>query len=445
MPRLLLACITCATVMATGTVSANDVSVRAINTWTTDGYVSGAAAGNGVVYLAGSFSSFGPRTGAMAAIDRATNLPLDWPRFTGGSIATILADPDDGYIVHGTFRFVDGRPVNGLVRLTAGGQIDPAFQWTRTEGLLSIFLAGDRLVVTASLVNGTVSAIVNWRTGQVIAGPLSMSILGAGTGPGGALIARVVVPPAQSGVVQLNATTGAIDRVIYSPPGGTNLSAMVVAGAQAFVATGGITSPSGHVLRVDLASGVATTLATVSGTSAGRFVLYAVTKILPHRGLLYPAGQSDCGQRHGAFVLRDRGGRHRRHDRITVSVATACIVVQHRLAGCRRRSSHRRLNVRDVASQPQCRWSRVDRHRRRDRRRHRLAAVRAQRLWFGTAHLGDCRALPSGDRRRVHWHRHHQARRPRRHLAAGWPANTLESRRWLRPACRRVWLARIRR
>ena len=276
--------------MATGTVSANDVSVRAINTWTTDGYVSGAAAGNGVVYLAGSFSSFGPRTGAMAAIDRATNLPLDWPRFTGGSIATILADPDDGYIVHGTFRFVDGRPVNGLVRLTAGGQIDPAFQWTRTEGLLSIFLAGDRLVVTASLVNGTVSAIVNWRTGQVIAGPLSMSILGAGTGPGGALIARVVVPPAQSGVVQLNATTGAIDRVIYSPPGGTNLSAMVVAGAQAFVATGGITSPSGHVLRVDLASGVATTLATVSGTSAGRFVLYAVTKILPHRGLLYLQG-----------------------------------------------------------------------------------------------------------------------------------------------------------
>ena len=105
----------------------------------------------------------------------------------------------------------------------------------------------------------------------------------------GALIARVIVPPARSGVVQLNVTTGAIERVIYTPPAGLSLSAMTVSGGQAFVATSGGQS-SGEVLRVDLATGVATTLATVTGTYAGRIYFPAVTKILHHLGRLYLQG-----------------------------------------------------------------------------------------------------------------------------------------------------------
>ena len=288
MPRSLIASVACALALTSGAASANDVSVRAANTWATDGYVSAAAAANGVVYIAGSFSALGPRTGALAAVDRATNLPLDWPRFTGGSVTNVLADDDGGYLVQGTYRLVDGRPANGLVRLSGTGQVDPAFRWTPTPALDSVFLAGGRLVVTATLATGAVSAIVDRHTGGLIAGPLPFAILGAGTGPSGALIARVLVPPARSGMVQLNATTGAIERVIYTPPAGLGLSAMTVSGGQAFVATSA--GASGEVLRVDLTTGTATTLATVTGTSSGRFSFPAVTKILHHFGRLYLQG-----------------------------------------------------------------------------------------------------------------------------------------------------------
>ena len=290
MTRALLGSVVGTVILTASTATANGVSARAVNTWSTDGYVNGAAAANGVVYIGGSFSSLGPNTGALAVVDRTTNLPIDWPRFTGGSVANVLPDADGGYLVQGSFRFVNGHSANGLVRLTAGGEVDPAFQWTPTAPLTAAFLAGDRLLVTAYLGSAMVSAIVDRRTGQVIAGPLPLTIRGAGTAPDGSLIAWVVGPTGQSGVVQLNPTTGAIERVIYVPSTSYGLSAMTVSGAQAFVATGGGFTSSGEVLRIDLTSGAATTLATVTGTYSGRIYFPAVSQIVHHRGRLYLQG-----------------------------------------------------------------------------------------------------------------------------------------------------------
>ena len=89
MTRALLGSVVGTVILTASTATANGVSARAVNTWSTDGYVNGAAAANGVVYIGGSFSSLGPNTGALAVVDRATNLPIDWPRFTGGSVANL--------------------------------------------------------------------------------------------------------------------------------------------------------------------------------------------------------------------------------------------------------------------------------------------------------------------------------------------------------------------
>lgn len=266
---------------------ANGVSVRPVNTWTSDGRVTDAIAANGVVYLAGSFATLGPRTGAMAVLDRATGRPLAWPDFTAGAVKRILPDRDGGYIVQGTFREVNRQPAQGLVRLDATGALDPVFAWSRTEDITCAALAGDRLVISI----GQVSALVDRRTGRVVAGPLPFRVHAGGTGPSGALVVWAAGPSGEWGLVQLSAATGAIERVIFAGASWHTVTAALVSGSEAFVATVQGQGVTGQVIRVDLVSGASAVLATVTGSFVGtRFWTVPVTDMLLHNGRLYLGG-----------------------------------------------------------------------------------------------------------------------------------------------------------
>lgn len=276
-------------VLAASRPDADTVSTRTTNTWAVSGIVHAAVAASGVVYIGGDFSVFGPRTGPMTAVSRSTNEPMPWPRLTGGNVRHILPTPGGGYIVLGSFTAADGVPVAGLIRLTSDGHIDPAFQWSLPVLWNTAFLAADRLVVTASAASGSTlgSAVLDWRTGRLLAGPLSATLLFGGTGPGGTLIAAHRVSTTSS-IVELHPDTAAVTRVVYTLPANQYVSAMVIDGTQAYVSTSN-EGASGTVLRVDIPSGAVTPLATVAGFG-GRLRIDPVDRMLYHRGRLYLCG-----------------------------------------------------------------------------------------------------------------------------------------------------------
>lgn len=97
-----------------------------------------------------------------------------------------------------------------------------------------------------------------------------------------------VAPSGDWGLVQLSATTGAIERVLFAGVSWHTATAAIVSETEAFVATVQGQSVSGEVIRVELASGTSTVLATVTGYFISpRFRSIPVTNMLLHRGRLY--------------------------------------------------------------------------------------------------------------------------------------------------------------
>src|SRR5262245_10192564 len=85
----------------------NDVDLPP-DVWVTNGPVHSAAAGNGVIYLGGSFTYVGPPTGSFVALNATSGAPdLGRVRVTGRVLA-ITPDGSGGWYIGGSITAVDG-------------------------------------------------------------------------------------------------------------------------------------------------------------------------------------------------------------------------------------------------------------------------------------------------------------------------------------------------
>lgn len=269
-------------------VAANGVTARAVNTWTADGTVQAAVVGDGVVFVGGTFRTFGPRLGSLVAVDRLTNEPLPWPKFDGGDVSNVLRDGGGGYTVFGSFTMVDDVSVTGPVRITAEGRLDPIFRWPLPIQPDRAFIAANRLVVSRVYQ----SALMDPRSGRVLAGPFPFAVQAAATGPRGELVALTYTATSRHALVRLNVETGAIEHLLHEAPSGVFLSALAVAGEHAYIASwGGSFNPDGQVLEVEVAGGPPRRLADVKGGQAGRGTSPPVAAIVPHDGRLFIQGE----------------------------------------------------------------------------------------------------------------------------------------------------------
>lgn len=102
----------------------------------------------GTVYVGGSFTRVGRRTGPTAVISSSTAQPeAPTAEFAGGYVSAVIADGSGGWFVGGTFGHVGGLRRYGLVHLLADGTVDPSFD-PRSDGSVSaLALSGSTLYV----------------------------------------------------------------------------------------------------------------------------------------------------------------------------------------------------------------------------------------------------------------------------------------------------------
>ncbi len=117
----------------------------------TDGTVNASAIVGSTVYLGGSFTAAGPRTGPLVALDPATGaLAAGLPEVTGGSVTAIIGDGAGGWYIGGDFIAVAGVPTSGLAHILANGTVDPGFDVWLDGPVAALALDGGRLYVGGS-------------------------------------------------------------------------------------------------------------------------------------------------------------------------------------------------------------------------------------------------------------------------------------------------------
>ena len=140
----------------------------------TDGSVVASAIVGTTVYLGGSFTAAGPRTGPLVALDPATGAPAaSFPEVTGGSVAAIVADGAGGWFAGGDFIAVAGVPVSGLAHILANGSVDPGFDVYLDGPVGALALDGGRLYVGGSFYEANGAGVrsviaVNPATGVLL-------------------------------------------------------------------------------------------------------------------------------------------------------------------------------------------------------------------------------------------------------------------------------------
>lgn len=256
-----------------GVAHGNGVSRVASNAWVTDGYVVDVASRDDTVYLAGSFTRIGPKTGPFTIIDRVTGQPdLTVPRVTGGEVFDIDPDGSGGYIIAGSFTAVGGVPRRGLARLTSAGALDVGFSPALdiihvtlvTVSAGRVFAAVERRT-SSELLRSLVA--LDLSSGQQLAWTPAVapsSVRNLETGPNGSVL--VTAHPATGGVARTHRFDGSTGAVLWTLDA---WALVIVDGGVGYAVTGYFGNP-GAVVQVNLQTGAATQLATMTYCSGCR-------------------------------------------------------------------------------------------------------------------------------------------------------------------------------
>ena len=91
--------------------------------WVTDGEVNAVAVGSGRVFLGGSFSQVGPRTGGGVLIDDSSGLrELPFDRIDG-DVKAIVPDGSGGWFIGGDFIYIDDKWRPRVAHIGANGSV----------------------------------------------------------------------------------------------------------------------------------------------------------------------------------------------------------------------------------------------------------------------------------------------------------------------------------
>jgi trimeric autotransporter adhesin len=106
------------------------LSSVADNDWVTNGPVYAIARSGNTVYLGGSFSQVGPRTGPAVSFTGGSSTPdASFPQVSGGQgeVRAAVSDGAGGWYLGGSFTHVGGVARTGLAHVLADGSVDPSF------------------------------------------------------------------------------------------------------------------------------------------------------------------------------------------------------------------------------------------------------------------------------------------------------------------------------
>src|SRR5437870_1840279 len=101
---------------------------RPDKTWVANGQVNAIVRSGDTIYIGGSFSQVGPRTGGGAAIDAGSaQADLSLPEVAYGGINAVAPDGAGGWYVGGSFLVAGGITRNRIAHIRADKTLDPAF------------------------------------------------------------------------------------------------------------------------------------------------------------------------------------------------------------------------------------------------------------------------------------------------------------------------------
>jgi hypothetical protein len=95
----------------------------------TNGPVDAIAPTSGAVYIGGTFTQVGPRTGPGVGIKASTGDSEGFDQVAGGqNVHAVARDGSGGFYVGGSFTHVGGRARHNLAHILASGRVDPSFK-----------------------------------------------------------------------------------------------------------------------------------------------------------------------------------------------------------------------------------------------------------------------------------------------------------------------------
>lgn len=106
------------------------LSSVANNDWVTNGPVQAMARSGNTLYLGGSFSEIGPRTGPAVSFSGGSSTPdAGFPQVSGAhaEVRAAISDRAGGWYIGGNFTHVGGVARAGLAHVLLGGEVDPTF------------------------------------------------------------------------------------------------------------------------------------------------------------------------------------------------------------------------------------------------------------------------------------------------------------------------------
>lgn len=155
----------CRVSMGSGTVGVVDVTSVAVDcsneiNWVTNGtvYSTALSADGGLLYIAGTFTQVGRRTGSFVPVDSATGTVASYS-VVNGAVNAQVPDGAGGWYLGGSFTRVNGSTQKYLVRLRADGSVDPTFAPAPSDAVYAVALSGDTLFVGGNFVQIGVSNV----------------------------------------------------------------------------------------------------------------------------------------------------------------------------------------------------------------------------------------------------------------------------------------------
>jgi hypothetical protein len=230
--------------------------------WVTNGPVNAIATSGNTIYLGGSFTEVGPRTGPAATFSSGSSTPdaPGFPEVAGGEgqVHTAISDGAGGWYIGGSFTTVGGVARSDLAHVLAGGTVDPTFAPSfagnqPTAVVQSLALSGSTLYVGGSFseidgatrrlaaINVTDGSLQSWNPVSNASEILSLAVSGGTLYVGGSF--STMEGKVRDGVAAFNTTSGALTtwapEITFGTGSATSsgeVFALAVSGATVYIA-----------------------------------------------------------------------------------------------------------------------------------------------------------------------------------------------------------------
>ena len=134
-----------AALLIIGPAAQASVHSRPSRTYVTNRPVYTVASTEKAIYIGGSFTEVGPRTGPGVGIDSSTGKSRGFAQVDGGRVYAVAPDGAGGYYVGGLFTHVGGLARHNLAHIRADGTVDPSFKANPNNEVEALAVSGSTI------------------------------------------------------------------------------------------------------------------------------------------------------------------------------------------------------------------------------------------------------------------------------------------------------------